>query len=186
MTSTTAQAQEIAAFYARYASRLQCIVSSRVNAPAQTIEDACQNEDHRLQLHGGQPQAVRGTRTIARARAQARQEQDAADGRRTRGRASAFAAYAGRAASPSLPSSCRSPASWLRCCGCFGVAPSRLATLRPLLSATSSSTRRDGRLPSNADPSLLRGQTMVARDARDPGFDVGAGRGYPALRSSCG
>ena len=43
MTSTTARAQEIAAFYARYASRLQRIVSTKVNAPAQTIEDACQN-----------------------------------------------------------------------------------------------------------------------------------------------
>ncbi|MGH2714670.1 MAG: RNA polymerase sigma factor [Thermoleophilaceae bacterium] len=43
MTSTTARAQEIAAFYARYASRLQRIVSTKVNAPTQTIEDACQN-----------------------------------------------------------------------------------------------------------------------------------------------
>jgi len=43
VTSTTARAQEIAAFYARYASPLQRIVSTKVNAPAQTIEDACQN-----------------------------------------------------------------------------------------------------------------------------------------------
>lgn len=43
MTSTTARAQEIAAFYARFASRLQRIVSTKVNAPAQTIEDACQS-----------------------------------------------------------------------------------------------------------------------------------------------
>lgn len=43
MTPTTARAQEIAAFYARYASRLQRIVSAKVNAPAQTIEDACQS-----------------------------------------------------------------------------------------------------------------------------------------------
>lgn len=43
MTSTTARAQEIAAFYERYASRLQRIVASKVNAPPQTIEDACQN-----------------------------------------------------------------------------------------------------------------------------------------------
>jgi DNA-directed RNA polymerase specialized sigma24 family protein len=42
VTSTTARAQEIAAFYARYASRLQRIVSTKVNAPVQTIEDACQ------------------------------------------------------------------------------------------------------------------------------------------------
>jgi DNA-directed RNA polymerase specialized sigma24 family protein len=43
VTSSTARAQEIAALYARYASRLQRIVSTKVNAPAQTIEDACQN-----------------------------------------------------------------------------------------------------------------------------------------------
>jgi DNA-directed RNA polymerase specialized sigma24 family protein len=43
VTPTTARAQAIAAFYARYASRLQRTVSTKVNAPAQTIEDACQN-----------------------------------------------------------------------------------------------------------------------------------------------
>jgi hypothetical protein len=43
VTPSTARAQEIAAFYVRYASRLQRIVSAKVNAPAQTIEDACQN-----------------------------------------------------------------------------------------------------------------------------------------------
>jgi hypothetical protein len=43
VTPTTARTQEIAAFYARYASRLQRIVSAKVNAPAQTIEDACRN-----------------------------------------------------------------------------------------------------------------------------------------------
>ena len=43
MTPTTARAQEIAAFYARHADRLQRIVAAHVNAPAQTIEDACQN-----------------------------------------------------------------------------------------------------------------------------------------------
>ncbi|HZB74718.1 MAG TPA: hypothetical protein VE526_00740, partial [Solirubrobacteraceae bacterium] len=43
MTSTTARAQKIAAFYARHADRLRRIVAAKVNAPAQTIEDACQN-----------------------------------------------------------------------------------------------------------------------------------------------
>jgi DNA-directed RNA polymerase specialized sigma24 family protein len=43
VTCTAARAQEIAAFYARYASRLQRIVASKVNAPTQTVEDACQN-----------------------------------------------------------------------------------------------------------------------------------------------
>jgi hypothetical protein len=43
VTSTTARAQEIADFYARFASRLQRFVSAKANAPEQTIEDACQS-----------------------------------------------------------------------------------------------------------------------------------------------
>ena len=42
MTSTSARAAQLAAFYARHASRLQRIVAAKVNAPAETIEDACQ------------------------------------------------------------------------------------------------------------------------------------------------
>ena len=43
MTSTTARAEQIAAFYARHADRLHRIVARNVNASEQTIEDACQN-----------------------------------------------------------------------------------------------------------------------------------------------
>jgi DNA-directed RNA polymerase specialized sigma24 family protein len=43
VTSTSARAEQIAAFYARHADRLQRIVAAHVNAPAHTIEDACQN-----------------------------------------------------------------------------------------------------------------------------------------------
>jgi len=43
VTSTSARAEQIAAFYARHAARLQRIVTAHVNAPAHTIEDACQN-----------------------------------------------------------------------------------------------------------------------------------------------
>jgi DNA-directed RNA polymerase specialized sigma24 family protein len=43
VTSTSARAEQIAAFYARHADRLQRIVRAKVHAPAQTIEDACQN-----------------------------------------------------------------------------------------------------------------------------------------------
>jgi DNA-directed RNA polymerase specialized sigma24 family protein len=42
VTSTSARGEQIAAFYARHAHRIQRIVARRVNAPAQTIEDACQ------------------------------------------------------------------------------------------------------------------------------------------------
>jgi RNA polymerase sigma factor (sigma-70 family) len=42
VTSTSARAAQIAAFYARHASRLRRIVAAKVNAPAVTIEDACQ------------------------------------------------------------------------------------------------------------------------------------------------
>ena len=42
MTSTSARAAQIAAFYARHAGRLRRIVAAKVNAPAVTIEDACQ------------------------------------------------------------------------------------------------------------------------------------------------
>ncbi len=42
-TSTSVRAEQIAAFYAYHAVRLQRIVAGQVNAPEQTIEDACQN-----------------------------------------------------------------------------------------------------------------------------------------------
>ncbi len=42
-TSTSVRAEQIAAFYAHHAVRLQRIVARQVNAPEQTIEDACQN-----------------------------------------------------------------------------------------------------------------------------------------------
>ena len=43
MTSTSARAAQIAAFHARHADRLHRIVAAKGNAPAQTIEDACQH-----------------------------------------------------------------------------------------------------------------------------------------------
>jgi hypothetical protein len=42
MTSTSARAEQIAAFYTRHADHLRRIVAAKVNAPAETIEDACQ------------------------------------------------------------------------------------------------------------------------------------------------
>ena len=43
MKSTSARAEQIAAFYACHADRLQRIVRVKVHAPAATVEDACQN-----------------------------------------------------------------------------------------------------------------------------------------------
>jgi RNA polymerase sigma factor (sigma-70 family) len=43
VAATTPRAEQIAGFYARHADRLQRIVAARVNAPTQTIEDACQH-----------------------------------------------------------------------------------------------------------------------------------------------
>ena len=43
MNPTTARAEQIAAFYACHADRLQRIVRAKVHAHAATIEDACQN-----------------------------------------------------------------------------------------------------------------------------------------------
>ena len=43
MTSTSARADQIAAFYAQHAAALRRTVARRAHAPEQTIEDACQN-----------------------------------------------------------------------------------------------------------------------------------------------
>ena len=43
MTTTSARAEQIAAFYSRHADRLRRVVAVNVHAPEQTIEDACQN-----------------------------------------------------------------------------------------------------------------------------------------------
>jgi DNA-directed RNA polymerase specialized sigma24 family protein len=43
MATTATRAERVATFYARQADHLQRIVAARVNAPAQTIEDACQH-----------------------------------------------------------------------------------------------------------------------------------------------
>jgi DNA-directed RNA polymerase specialized sigma24 family protein len=43
VTSASMRGEQISAFYTRHADRVQRIVAARVKAPAQTIEDACQN-----------------------------------------------------------------------------------------------------------------------------------------------
>jgi hypothetical protein len=42
-TADIARADQVAAFYARHASRLQRVVAASAHAPEQTIEDACDN-----------------------------------------------------------------------------------------------------------------------------------------------